>query len=271
MKFLQFSDLHLRPAGQLAYGVVDSNKNARTACEAAHALGTKIDAVILSGDLTDCGLAAEYAQLRDVVDALSPMPVFLAAGNHDRRDVMLAELPALSENGGFIQYAVEDFGVRLVVLDTVVPGATHGELCQARLDWLQKTLTASPGRETMIAMHHPPFLTGIPQFDGTALRNMESFRSIIAANPQVTRIICGHHHRFAFGTVAQAIAIVAPATSYQFMLLHDPAAEEGFTLEPSAILLHSWTPRQGFVTQEVFTESYPGPFQVRPEAEYPGQ
>ena len=97
----------------------------------------------------------------------------------------------------------------------------------------------------MIALHHPPFLTGVKQFDDINLRNHEEFRALIARHKQVTRIISGHHHRMIVGNVAQAIGFVAPSIAYQFMLTHDAGIEMGFNLEPSAFLLHSWTPEQG--------------------------
>ena len=63
------------------------------------------------------------------------MPVFVIPGNHDARDPLRAAfggdgyLPA----DGFLQYAVEDYPLRLVALDTLIPGEGGGELCDDRL------------------------------------------------------------------------------------------------------------------------------------------
>jgi 3',5'-cyclic AMP phosphodiesterase CpdA len=250
--------------------MVDSNAIAARAFAKAVALGGPVDAIICTGDLTDNGLPEEYATLRDCVVGL-PVPVFFGAGNHDRRENLLACLPGVKQAGGFVQYVVDDLPVRLVMLDSVVPGATHGELCADRLAWLRGVLAEQPGRETMIALHHPPFATGIPQFDETGLRQVEEFRDIVAANPQVRRVICGHIHRLIFGNVAQAVCVVGPAVGYPFMFTLDPAVAEGFVLEPSAFLLHGWRQTGGFVTHEVFVEDYPGPFRVPVETDYPGR
>ncbi len=271
MKLLQMTDLHLRPAGRLAYGVVDSNEMVRRACDRIAELDTGIDAILMTGDLADCGLAGEYEQLRLCVDRLAPTPVYLIPGNHDRRDALLAAFLGLPTSGGFIQYAVEDLPIRLIMLDSVVAGATHGELCAARLAWLRATLAEQPDRETMIALHHPPFETGIAQFDATNLRHPEAFHALVAANPQITRIIAGHHHRFAIGNIAQAICIAAPSVAYPFMVIFDPARAEAFTQEPGAFLLHDWRAGRGCVTQELFTDQYPGPFSVPFEPDYPGR
>ena len=271
MNILHLSDLHLCPEGMKAYGVVDSHALAQRACEAIAQLAVRADAVIITGDLADCGFAEEYQRLRGILARLAPLPVFLIPGNHDRREEMLAQLPGLRHSEGFIQYSVEDFPVRLVLLDSVVAGETHGELCPARLAWLERTLAAEPERETMIALHHPPFLTGVKQFDDINLRNHGEFRALIARHKQVTRIISGHHHRMIVGSVAQAIGFVAPSIAYQFMLTHDAGIEMGFNLEPSAFLLHSWTPEQGFVTQSAFVEPFPGPFPILLGEDYPGK
>ena len=78
MKLLQMTDLHLRPPGRLAYGVVDSNEMVRRACDRIAELDTGIDAILMTGDLADCGLAGEYEQLRLCVDRLAPTPVYLS-------------------------------------------------------------------------------------------------------------------------------------------------------------------------------------------------
>jgi 3',5'-cyclic-AMP phosphodiesterase len=270
MNILHLSDLHLRPEGMKAYGIVDSYATAKRACDAIANLAVRVDAVIITGDLADCGFAEEYQRLNGILAHLAPLPVFVIPGNHDRREEMLAHLPGLRHNEGFIQYCIEDFPVRLVLLDSVIASETHGTLCPARLAWLERTLAAQPERETMIALHHPPFLTGVRQFDDINLRNYEEFRSLIARHKQVTRIISGHHHRMIVGNVAQAICFVAPSVAYQFMLTHDAGIEMGFNLEPPAFLLHSWVRGQGFATQSAFVEPFPGPFPILLGEDYPG-
>ncbi len=262
--------MHLRPAGRLAYGKVDSNEMASRAMRAIAGHGAKLDAVIITGDLADRGLADEYAELAARLHRLSPLPVYLLPGNHDRRETLLQQFPDLPSHDGFIQYVIDDLPVRLVMLDTVVAGATHGHLCETRLAWLEDVLRGEPARETLIAMHHPPLLTGIAQYDRIALDNRDDFAAVVAANEQVTRILCGHHHRMICGNIAQAICYVAPAIAYQFELAHDAAVNVGFVLEPSMYLLHDWTLATGCITHAMYVERFPGPFQVALEAEYPG-
>ena len=45
---------------------------------------------------------------------------------------------------GFLQYAIEDYPVRLVALDTLIPGEAGGLLCSARLAWVDHVLALAP-------------------------------------------------------------------------------------------------------------------------------
>jgi Icc protein len=85
------------------------------------------------------------------------MPIYVIPGNHDARDPLRAAFggDGYLSSDGFIQYAVEDYPLRLVALDTLVPGKHHGELCADRLDWLDRTLAAAPDRPTLVMMPSP--------------------------------------------------------------------------------------------------------------------
>ena len=159
-----------------------------------------------------------------------------------------------------MQYAVEDHPVRLIMLDTLVPNASHGELSSAQLEWLDQTLAAEPTRPTLVAMHHPPFVTGIPHMDKIALHDADAFRSVIARHPQVSRIICGHHHRPVVGQCAHAIASISPSVAHQVELTFDPAERGAFNYEPPAFQLHMFQDSNCFVSHTIYTERYRGPF-----------
>src|SRR3954471_1368097 len=132
MLIAQLTDLHVRPHGMLANRVVETNAMLKRALMHVAALDPAPDAVIMSGDLTDMGLAEEYEILADLIRGHLKMPAYVIPGNHDRRETMrqgLRGLPGIGEDPDFIQYTVDDFPLRLVMLDSLVPGAGHGELC----------------------------------------------------------------------------------------------------------------------------------------------
>ncbi len=247
---------------------------AERALRAVAALRPRPDAVVISGDLTDCGLAAEYeslaAMLRRHLDGIA---VYLIPGNHDRRDNFRAALgafPGVLTHPEFVQYAVEDLPVRLVMLDSVVPGAGHGELCAARLDWLDRALAAAPGRPTMLVLHHPPILCGLAMMDAINLRSAEALAAVLARHRQVERILCGHHHRPIVGRLGHAIVCVAPSVAHQGeVALRDDRGR--FVLEPPAFQLHLCLPDGQIASHTVLVEDFPGPFPYIEDPDYPGK
>ena len=263
MLICQLTDLHLCPPGVAAYRKVETNTLAERAFRAVAALRPAIDVLLITGDLAFDGQDAEYQELMRMLRGHIACPVYVIPGNHDRRVGMreqLAGLPGLGAHPHFIQYAVEDFPARLVMLDTLVPGAPHGELCDERLAWLDETLAAAPAKPTMLAMHHPPFATGVSHMDRMALRAPERLAAVLGRHKQVQRIICGHVHRPVFADFAGIPCSIAPATGHQIDLALTPGAPGAFTMEPPAAHLHSWSERDGFVTNTAYVEAFPGPY-----------
>src|SRR5262249_40383329 len=180
--------------GRLCYRKVDTGSYLRAAVERIRLLPRTPDLVIASGDLVDLGAAEEYRELRRLLEPL-PIPVFLIPGNHDNRVALLNGFPDhryLRRDPRFLHYAIDDWPVRLVALDTVVAGEMHGELCGDRLQWLDRTLSAVPAQPTLIFMHHPPFATGIAGMDAIGLAGAAEMAQIIARHPQVQLITAGH-------------------------------------------------------------------------------
>jgi 3',5'-cyclic-AMP phosphodiesterase len=271
---IQLTDLHCRPQGLPAMRRCETNTLTERALRAARAFTPRANALVITGDLTDNGGAGEYQTLSEMLGRIADVPVYVIPGNHDRREIMRAELghlPGVAADPNFVQYVVDDLPVRLVMLDTVVPGAGHGELCEARMAWLDATLAAAPDRPTMIGMHHPPFLCGIEHMDKIALRDIAGFTALIARHPQVKRIICGHHHRPITVQVAQAIASIAPSVAHQVELDLFSTNPGQWNLEPPAFQVHLWMEGTGFVSHTAYVDSYPGPYPFLLDDDYPGK
>jgi 3',5'-cyclic-AMP phosphodiesterase len=273
MMICQLTDLHVRPKGVASNRVSETNMLTKRALRVAAALKPEPDVVLITGDLTECGLVAEYANLSAMLGRSLSMPVYVVPGNHDRRENLragLAHLPGVTNDPDFVQYAVEDYPVRLVMLDTLVPGSSHGELSSGQLEWLDRTLAAQPAKPTLVGMHHPPFITGIPHMDKIALVNAETFRTVIARHRQVERIVCGHHHRPIVGQCAHATVSISPSVAHQVELTFDSADPGAFNFEPPAFQLHTWQDDSGFVSHTIYTDSYSGPFPFLTDQDYPG-
>ncbi len=140
MIIAQITDFHVRPPGFRAYGGIDTNTMLRGAVAAIARLDPAPDCVLATGDLTDCEVQMdEYAEVAAALADLA-MPAFVIPGNHDRRDAMRSCLagrhPYLRQEPDFLNYVIDDFPMRLVALDSVVPGQHGGEICPAREAWL---------------------------------------------------------------------------------------------------------------------------------------
>ena len=242
MLVAQFTDPHITgPGGRTCGGEVDTIAGLRRAIDTLHGLADRPDCLLVTGDLTDQGRPEEYRVLRDLLADVE-IPVHLAIGNHDDRVVMQAELdlPPLQDHGAFVQYCVEDHPVRLIVLDSASDEHHMGELCERRLAWLKDRLAEQPEQPTLIAVHHPPFDTGIAFLDGEGPGWAEGLVAALSRSPQVELVVSGHVHRSIQTVVGGRLATVCPSTAQQTTLdLADgPSADHLFTAEPSGFQVH---------------------------------
>lgn len=239
----QISDTHVRAD--------DDGAAARQLRRAlAQARDYRADAILLTGDLVNDEREDEYAMLAETI-ADPPAPLFVLPGNHDDRARLRAALAGHSylPRAGALSFAVDDFPVRLVAVDQIAPGETHGLITRDGAAWLDRTLAAAPSKPTLVALHHPPFLTHDLLFDKIGLLDADMFASVIARHPQVTRIICGHHHRVAVGQVAHAPVVIAPSTSWTYGLaMYEGQPIAPRTAEHPGWMLHAWTATGGFAS-----------------------
>jgi 3',5'-cyclic AMP phosphodiesterase CpdA len=262
MILAQLTDLHITPRGNRAYRVVDTEACLRAAVAAVAALNPAPDAILITGDLTDAGLPEEYELLREILAPLRP-PLFVLPGNHDDRAALRAgfadhDLPGSGADP--IHYTVEAFPVRLVILDSVIPGSGGGRLGPDQIAWLDRSLADQPDRPTVVAFHHPPFLTGIRHMDQIGLADADSLATVIRRHPQVERVLGGHIHRPIQTRWAGTLASVAPSTAHQVALDLRPDGEPAFHLEPAGYQLHLWTAATGLVSHTATVGTWPGPF-----------
>jgi 3',5'-cyclic AMP phosphodiesterase CpdA len=230
----QISDVHLRVRG-------DGGTSAR-ALEAAvrsiAALDPAPHALLLSGDLADTGSAEEYRRARELLAPLS-MPIHVAAGNHDDR-AGLREHFAAPASDGLVQYAVDHGPLRLVVCDTMQPGRGEGSYGPERIRWLEAALDGDRETPTIVAMHHPPLLTGIGVVDelGLPAADQRAIGAVIGRHPQVGRIVAGHVHRSFAGALAGCAVSVCQSTTFQLHLGAALAGRIVLTREPAGFALH---------------------------------
>lgn len=185
----------------------------------AAAAAFRPDAVVVTGDLADHATGEEYERARGALERAGA-PVHVLPGNHDDRTELRRWFDADGTGDEPVRYAVELGPLRLVVLDTTRPGHDDGELDAERLAWLGDTLAAEPAAPTLIAMHHPPLVTGAPALDSARLHDASrlGLADVVAPHRQVRRVIAGHVHRVMAGECGGAGVLTAPSTYVQLEL-----------------------------------------------------
>jgi 3',5'-cyclic AMP phosphodiesterase CpdA len=268
MLLCQISDLHIKAERKLAYGRVDTAGMLERCVAAILRLAPAPDAVLITGDLVDRGSDAEYELLAQLIAPLSTqghLPVYLIAGNHDERDALRRNFPAhtyLRQWAPFVQYAIDAHALRIVALDTVIPGQGGGLVCAERLDWLDRTLSQAPEQATVILMHHPPFVTGIGHMDRVGLDNSDALEAVVRRHPQVERVLCGHLHRSIQARFGGTVASTCPSTAHQVALDLGQPSPDNFVMEPPGYQLHFWNGKQ-LVTHTAVLGDFAGPYPFR--------
>lgn len=263
---VQLTDLHLRPRGLPALRVVETNSFAMRAVRAVRSLSVTPDAVIVTGDVADTGDPREYEVAKEILGSL-PMPVYVMPGNHDSSREMrtaFADWPGVGDAmGDTLSYTADVGDLRFVVLDTSVEGKPYGRLGDEQLTWLDDALSDALDRPTIVAMHHPPVVTGIAHMDRSKLRDSDAFAEVVSGHPQIQRILAGHVHRVILAPFAGTEVLILPGVAHQVGLDLDPAAPAQVVLEPRAYGIHSWT-GEGLISHMAYVEAFPGPFPFSP-------
>jgi 3',5'-cyclic AMP phosphodiesterase CpdA len=260
MLFAQISDTHIKPPGKLAYGRVDTAQMLRRCVDQLLRLDPQPHLILHTGDLVDLGQPQEYLHLRSILAPLKA-PVLAIPGNHDEREAMRAAFAGESyiPSHGFLQFCVQHGPLRFIGLDTLAPGQGRGELCAARLAWLDSALSERPEMPTVLLMHHPPFLTGITHMDLIGLQGRAGFAEVMRRHAQVEAILCGHIHRPIQARVGGRTAMTCPSPAHQVVLDLRADGPSAFRLEPPGFMLHRWQDRQ-LVSHTAVLGDWPGPF-----------
>lgn len=205
------------------------------------------DAILATGDLVDRGGAQEYRLLAAALSD-APAPVFLLPGNHDDAAALRRAFPdhAYLPEQPPLCFTLEHMPLRIVAVDQTFPGLEGGLFMPEHAEWMHAALSADPAAPTIVALHHPPFLTHTA-VDRIGLDGADLFEAVIARHPQVRRIVCGHLHRAIIGRVAHADVMTCPSTARAFAPNFD---EDKAVLadDPPGYLLHAWRPRDGLAT-----------------------
>jgi len=260
----QISDLHIKPPGAKAYGVVDTARALSRCIDHLNLMSPPPDIVVISGDLVDTGSEAEYQHLEQLFAPLKSA-VAVIPGNHDVRAHLRRLFPAqpYARQEGALDFALAVADLDLILLDSSVPGRPHGWLGTDTLAWLDETLGAAPERPAVLFLHHPPFRSGISHMDRQILLNADTLGTIVARHPRTRLVAAGHIHRAASTIFAGTPATICPALNHAVDLDLTAARVPSFTVEPPAFHLHLWMPDDRFghlISHVVPVGRFEGPY-----------
>lgn len=262
MLIAQITDTHMLPPGEIAYGLVDTAAALEAAIKTVNA--AKPDLVLHTGDFAHHGAPPAYALALDIFGGLDA-PLYAIPGNHDDRANMRAAfeafdwMPSDGADDAYIHYAFDAGPLRIVGLDTVIPGDADGALSPDRLAWLADTLNAAEARPTLIAQHHPPFAAGLDGFSKQPLEGVAALARLLGEHSQVVRIVAGHIHRSIAGMCGPVPAVVAPSASYPFAFDATADAPLSVSFEPPGVAMHLWREGHGLLSHTVQTGDFPAP------------
>jgi len=263
MLIAQISDTHITSASKKAYGVVPTIENLKTCVKNINQLDPKPDVVLVTGDITNTNLEEEFEQAFKLLKNLE-MPYFVIPGNHDDRVTLKATFnkhcPALSTPQNFIQYVIDDYEIRLIAMDSTIPKEAGGELCQSRLDWLDKQLASDTNTPTIIFMHHPPVKVGVIEADIDGFIGARNLGKIVKKYSNIEQIICGHVHLQTHTRCHGTMVTTAPSVGMELVLDLTLKKPPQFVIEPPSYLLHYWTPYNNLVTHTISARRTNGPY-----------
>ena len=156
--------------------------------------------------------------------------VIYLPGNHDDRGAFRRHLLGGSGSGSSpVNQTHWRDGLRIIALDSTVPGEDYGNLDDQSLGYLRSELARTAPDGTIVALHHPPVPSPIQPMARIALRNPERLREEIVGS-DVRIVICGHYHHAALGMLGAVPVWVSPATAY----LADTTSTQVFQGRPGA-------------------------------------
>lgn len=213
---LHLSDTHLLQAGDTLYGSVSPEASLTRLFADLEASGSRPEAIVFTGDLADRGEASAYRLLRRIVEPAARRlgaSVIWCMGNHDDRATFRRVLFGQVASGRPVDRVYDVNGLRVLTVDTSVPGEHWGALSGAQLDWLAEELASPAPHGTILAMHHPP----LPCIQDLAvlveLREQRELAEVIDGS-DVRAILAGHLHFSTSGMFAGVPVSVASATCY---------------------------------------------------------
>lgn len=229
----QISDLHFSGASERHDRIVGVLDYLRDRCGGA----ANVDALLVTGDLTDDGGVAEYREAVDTI--VTDIPTLTLLGNHDDRAAYrsVAQPGDTGDPYAPVDSALLLDGLLLVALDSSIPARREGAISPESLTWAAEQIAAAGDVPALIAFHHPPTAVGMPFMDPIAQTDPSGLDEFVRAHPQIIGLVCGHVHSPSAGVFAGVPLVTAPGVSSTLNL---PFEGDGIVndSQPAGIAFH---------------------------------
>ena len=234
------SDTHLLGGGRPLYGQVDTVEHLSRAMAQLERSSAKPQAIVFTGDLADLGESNAYERLKEIVEpaaARMGAQLIWVMGNHDERIEYSRQL--FDEESEAPQDRVYDVdGLRIISVDTTVPGYHHGEITDDQLDWLADVLGSPAKHGSILAIHHPPIPTPMLEAMGMLELSDQPRLAEVLRGSDVRAILAGHLHYSTHSTFAGIPVSVASATCYTLDLSAEDSLLSGVDFGQSVNVVH---------------------------------
>ncbi len=253
MLIVQISDPHITARGEKACGVAPSDEYLAACIAHINRLEPKPALALITGDITNEGKLESAEHAAALLGELE-CPFYIIPGNHDDRSVLrsvFAGGACPSDGPDFINYTIEGHDVRLIAIDSTRPGFPGGQICPARLAWLEQRLLEETRQATVIFMHHPPVRCSVLETDADGFDGADELGELIEKFSNIQAVICGHIHLPAHTRWHGTIVSTAPSTAMELELDLTMTQPSRFFLGAPAFQLHYFTKHNNLVTHTI--------------------
>jgi Icc protein len=223
-RILQLSDLHPFADPDARLFGIPTRELLQDVLAHVQESGVRADHVVVTGDLVHDELPETYAAVRELLepllDRLWPLP-----GNHDDRAALRSAFAGRISGDGAdrINFAFDAGDWLCLGLDTHVPGAVGGRIGADQVEWIREQLDEHRPRAAVLFMHHPPVDLGVSWLDRIGVEDAQLLRDLLAEEPRIRLVCCGHVHHESSNHVATAEVVTVPSTGLQFSPVSDVA------------------------------------------------
>ncbi len=221
IRVLQISDCHIGPTETETLLGLNTNESLHDVIRHVRDNEDAFDLLLVTGDISNNGGARTYRRFLSIIESSKIQHSLFAwlPGNHDSPEDMDEALN--------IEEPVKEIKIGnwlFVLLNTQVPGHTHGNLKEHELNCLDDALANNKDCNVMVFLHHQPVPVGCAWVDTQMVRSEYAFFKILDQYSHVKAVVWGHVHQD-FRSHRDGVDLMStPSTCIQFKSKSDEFA-----------------------------------------------